>query len=55
MKIRQLVFIIVLNLFVFCCMAQQNPDSMLAMSGKLSQQYISAVSKKSEKVSGEID
>ena len=56
MKIGQLILAIILNLAAgFSCIAQQNPDSILAMSNKLSQRYISAVSEKSEKVSGQID
>ena len=39
MTIRQLVFAIVLNMFVFYCTAQQNPDSVLSISTKVTEKY----------------
>jgi len=40
MTIRQLVFAIVLNMFVFYCTAPQNPDSVLAINTKVTEKYI---------------
>ena len=55
-KTRLLVFLTLLQLSGFhYCKAQQNPDSLLTMGNKLEQQYISVVSKKSEKLSGAMD
>ncbi len=53
--IRQLLFFILLHLLVGNCLAQTAPDSSIAMSSQLGQQYVSAISNKAEKMSGQLE
>ncbi len=55
MKIRQLLFLVLLHLLVCNCLAQSAPDSLTLISSKLGQQYVSVINDKAEKMSGQLE
>jgi hypothetical protein len=56
MRIRQLIFALLLCIALCeCSFAQGIPDSLTAGAGKITRNYINAISEKSARISGDID